>query len=154
MVWEYNQHEDFVPYYDKLRGKWAVSVQYLNVWFFSTQEKAILALPKIMEYREKVLAWVEEQNRQYYKRLEEEEHYRKRDLREAKKQEEENEEKLCKELSKVEKKHLVNMLDEGYTDEEIMEIIPISKRAVALKRWHRYKGEKNENNKRTTTRNA
>ena len=76
MVWEYNQHEDFVPYYDKLRGKWAVSIQYLNVWYFSTQEKAILALPKLMEYREKVLTWVEERNQQYYKRLAEEEEYR------------------------------------------------------------------------------
>ena len=150
MVWQYNSNEDFVPYYDKLRGKWAVSIQYLDVWFFKTKELAEDAVPILKDYREKVLRYVEEQNKRYYKRMAEQEGLLRKELSAAKKKEEEIKELLCKQLSNVQKNKLEMLLDSGYTDEEIMEIIPISKRTVALKRWHRYKGGENGCNKGTT----
>lgn len=149
MVWTYNPHEDFVPYYDKLRGRWAVSIQYLDVWYFKTKELAEGAIPILKDYREKVLRWVEEQNRKYYKAVAEREGLMRRELSSAKKKEIKVKEKLCKQLSQAQKAKLEMLLDSGYTDKEIMEIIPVSKRAVALKRWHRYKGGENGSNKGT-----
>ena len=149
MVWQYNFHEDFVPYYDKMRGRWAVSIQYLDVWYFKTQELAEKAVPLLKEYRKKVLKWVEEQNKKYYKRVALKEGLLHRELSSIKKKEKETEEKLCKQLSQGQKAKLEMLLDSGYTDEEIMEIIPVSKRAVALKRWHRYKGGENGYDKGT-----
>lgn len=154
MTWEFNPHEDFVPYYDKLRGKWAVSIQYLNVWFFRTEELAQQAIPLLQDYQQKVLRWVEEQNQRYYKRMAAKEGYMKRDLLASKRKAPKVIEKLCGQLSASQKIRLNLMLDNGFTDEEIMEVIPISKRAVALKRWHRYKEEKNGKNQGTTARNV
>lgn len=154
MVWTFNPHEDFVPYYDKLRGRWAVSIQYLDVWYFRTKELAEGAIPILKAYREKVLRWVEEQNRKYYKAVAHREGLLRKELSSAKKKEVKEKEKLCKHLSQGQKAKLEMLLDSGYTDEEIMEIIPISKRAVALKRWHRYKGEKNGCTEGTITRDA
>lgn len=154
MVWEYNPHEDFVPYYDKLRGRWAVSIQYLDVWYFKTEEEAEQAVPMLQTYQKNVLNWVEEQNKLYYKYLAKKDGLMKRDLKDAKQREPKAEEKLCSQLSKSQQKRLESMLDNGFTDEEIMEVFPINKRAVALKRWHRYKGEKNGYTKGTITRDA
>lgn len=147
MVWQYNPHEDFVPYYDKLAGKWAVSIQYLGIWHFKTKENAESAIPRLKTHRKSVLRWVEEENKAYYRRKAEEEGLLKKELAEYRRIARENqieEEKLCKQLSKAQKFHLNQLLDAGYSDEEIMELLPISKRTVALKRWHRYKVYKNE----------
>lgn len=150
MVWQYVPHEDFVPYYDKIRGKWAVSIQYLNVWFFKSKEQAEEAVPLLKAYREKVLRWVDEQNRRYYKAVAEKEGLMRKELYAAKKKEIKTKHKLCKQLTQMQKAKLELLLDSGYTDEEIMDIIPINKRAVALKRWHRYKGEEYGKDKGTT----
>lgn len=150
MVWQYNPHEDFVPYYDKLRGRWAVSIQYLDVWYFRTKELAEGAIPILKAYRKKVLRWVEERNQLYYKYLAQKEGLMKRDLLSAKSREQKVEEKLCGQLSKSQQLRIESMLDNGFTDEEIMEVFPISKRAIALKRWHRYKGGENGRTERTT----
>lgn len=144
MVWSYNEHEDFVPYYDLDKHKWAVSIQYLDVWYYKTQEEAYSDIPQLKKCRLKILDWVEEQNQRYYKRQAKEQEYFKKELYRAKHKEESLETRLCSDLTNAETVRLNSMLEAGWSDERIMETLRLSKRAVAQKRYKHTQRKENE----------
>lgn len=66
--WRPNSHDDFVPY--KCLGGWCVSIQYLGVWKYPTEQEAIDGIPALKNYRRSVLRQVELANEKYFRKLE------------------------------------------------------------------------------------
>lgn len=141
-MWEYNEYEDFVPYYDSFVKKWRVSVQYLGLWSFRTKEEAEKAIPKIKEYRLKRLAWVEEQNRKYYASLEEKANRYKKELQHIKNREKRIACRKMSSLSPKEQADVRKMLADGVDDLVVMEKYNLNCITIAQIKFHLKKENK------------
>lgn len=126
MVWTPNPNEDFVPYFDTIRNKWAISIQYLGVWYYKTEENARKAIADLMRYREKVLEDVDKQNRQYYRKLLSDTIETKRALKDYRRWTNQRTTRTIKQLSASERRELRAMVANGYNEAIIKERFDVS----------------------------
>lgn len=151
MVWTPNPNEDFVPYFDKIRNKWAISIQYLGVWYYKTEENAQKAIADLMRYREKVLKEIDKQNRQYYRKLMSEANDTKRALKDYRRWSAQRTTRTIKQLSVCERKELRSMVANGYDEEQIKERFEVSTATIGqIRKNQREKQWKNLNCQKST----
>lgn len=148
-MWEYNEHPDFIPYFDSVRGKWAVSVQYLKVWYFATKEQAKESIPAIREYRREKLKQIDRLNKEFFARQAQLAKELEKALKDYRNDRylDKPKPRLLKDMSLPEKKRLDSMIEQGYSYEKIMETFNINRRSLAQRILN---NERKENDKRTS----
>lgn len=131
--WRPNPNPDFEPY--KCGEGWCVSIQYLGVWKYKTEDEAIADIPALKNYRRTVLHQIEIANAKYFKKQELAERERERVLK-----------NYCKpkpkhygtnHLTTAQRNRLIRMIQEGADELQCKEKFDISSHVYAgLK--HRY----------------
>lgn len=137
--WRPNPNPDFEPY--RCGEGWCVSIQYLGVWKYKTEEDAIADIPMLKTYRRSVLRQVEIANAKYFRKVEQAEREREQMLKNYCKPKVKH--YGTKHLTAGEKSRLIRMIQEGADELAVKERFNISTHVYAGLKKHY--GEKNEN---------
>ena len=107
--WKPNPHPDFEPY--KSGTWWCVSIQYLGVWKYRTEEEAFADIPALKNYRRSILHQIELANAKYFRKLEQAQRERERQLKNYRKQKAKH--YGTKHLTNSQKNRLIRLIQEG-----------------------------------------
>lgn len=131
--WRPNPNPDFEPY--RCGEGWCVSIQYLGVWKYKTEEDAFADIPALKNYRIAVLRQVDIANAKYFKKQEQMERERERMLKNYRKPKPKH--YGTKHLTTAQRNRLIRMIQEGADELACKEIFDISTHVFAALK-HRY----------------
>lgn len=130
--WRPNPNPDFEPY--KCGAGWCVSIQYLGVWKYKTEEDAVDDIPALKNYRRSVLRQIEIANAKYFNKLEQEERKRERELKDYRTSHPKR--YGTNHLTIGQRNRLISMIQDGADEEQCKEMFNISTHTYATLKHH------------------
>ena len=132
--------EDFEIYEIERNDKtwYTFKVEYIGRWYSPTKEGILKKQEAVREYVAERIAWVERENKKYYARLAEEERQRALLFAEAKKLERKSIKQinsyktpLTTQQKKMRSQKIYDLMEQGYTMEQIAQIVPAPTQALS-----------------------